>query len=137
VSATPVGVPGPASPGTAVGGGDLGAMADAEAAVVAPGAVRVGAHFVGAGPTGEWDAKLEAGTCYAVVGVGDAGVQQLSVGLFDAKGAKLAQQVGDRKAVVQHCASESGSGKVKARIITGGGPYNVGLYAKAATTARR
>jgi len=138
VSATPVGVPGPASPTTAtLGGGDLGAMADAEAAAVAPGATRVGAHFAGAGPTGEWDAQLEAGTCYAVVGVGDAGIQQLSVGLFDAKGAKLAQQVGTNKAVVQHCATETGSGKVRARIISGGGQYKVGLYAKAATTARR
>lgn len=139
VSATPVGVPGATTPTTApaAGGGDLGALCDAEAASVAPGATRVGAHFAGTGPTGEWDAQLEAGTCYTVVGYGDEGIQQLSVGLFDAKGAKLAQQVGDRKAVAQHCASEAGTGKVKGRIVTGSGQYKVGLYAKAATTALR
>lgn len=113
-------------------GPDLGALLDAEAASIAPGATRVGPHLAGSGEDmTEWPVALEPNTCYFFIGIGGEGVKELSMYLWGPDRKRITENRADaNKSQIGHCATQGGMFKVQAKVTSGEGDYKVGVYAK-------
>jgi hypothetical protein len=76
---------------------------------------------------------LEAGRCYRVVGVGDEGVQDMDLFLYDPAGVQANQDSGqDRYPVlgkqIEICPLMAGAYRLQIQMYQGGGELAVGVY---------
>ncbi len=76
---------------------------------------------------------LEAGRCYRVVGVGDEGVQDMDLFLYDPAGVQANQDSGqDRYPVlgkqIEVCPLMAGAYRLQIQMYQGGGELAVGVY---------
>jgi hypothetical protein len=107
---------------------------EAQARTLAPGATRVGDFFGGAGDKGQrsdWFVPLTAGECYTFLGAGGAGLERLSLYLWDPAGKRVADHRSTTaEAVMVYCAATSGPYHLQAKVEKGNGEYHVGVFAK-------
>lgn len=114
---------------------DLGQLIDQQAAAAAPGAMRVGDFFRGntnaGGDRSDWFTVLEPGRCYWIVGAGAPTVKELYLYLWNPS----LQRVSDNRAsgnlsMMGHCPTVPGMYKIQAKVSSGKGEYQVGIYVK-------
>lgn len=104
---------------------------DAQASSAAPDSARAGNFFVGNGEMTEWFASMEAGQCYWVIGAGDPGVKKLWMYLWDPQGHRITENRSDTNtSMIGHCPTVGGMYKFQAKVESGGGKYEVGVYWK-------
>ena len=112
---------------------DLSGNIDSQAAAAAPGAVRVGDYFRGTAKSGndrsDWFTVLEPGRCYWFIGAGGPGVKELYLYLWN----PTLQRVSDNRAntsvsMMGHCPTVPGMYKIEAKVNSGKGDYQVGVY---------
>jgi hypothetical protein len=104
-----------------------------EAGKSAPGARRKSPILRGAAGDEhtDWNLHLAARQCYTFVGVGQTGVKELGLYLWDPAGAKIAwQRAPGAVAILQHCPKASGPYRLRGQLNGGKGDYGVGVYAK-------
>lgn len=127
-----VGVYGVVQPKAAVVTEELTALIDKEAAADAPGALRSGEFFVGAGDQSEWAVALAPGTCYWIIGIGQPEkVKRLELYLWDPRQRRVTESHNQNNiAVIGHCPEQPGMFKFQAKVQSGSGAYKVGVYAR-------
>lgn len=70
------------------------------------------------------DLELSAGTCYAVVAAGDAGVRDLDLRLVDRAGAEISRDTAtDPRALLRVCPAASGTFRLEVRMFDGAGRW--------------
>lgn len=113
---------------------DLGTVIDNQASAVAPGAARQGNFFTASTAQGDrtdWAPLLEAGRCYWFIGAGDPGVRELYLYLWDPSGHRITEnRARSNQAVIGHCANATGIYKVQAKVASGKGTYQLGIYVR-------
>jgi hypothetical protein len=115
----------------------LASMVDAQAQQVSPVAQRI-APVYESGTTEEdghtdWNIPLQPGQCYLFSGVGAAGVQHLSLYLWDPREGRVATETPERPTVVlRYCPVEAGQFHLQAKTAEGYGPFAVGVFAEPA-----
>ena len=114
---------------------DLSAVIEQQAAAVAPGAVRVGEFYRGVAAGGndrsDWFTMLEPGRGYWFIGAGAPTVKELYLYLWNPQ----LQRVSDNRSssnqsMIGHCPTVPGMYKVQAKVSSGKGEYQLGVYAK-------
>ena len=129
--------PGQEEPGTVgtaspVGGDPLAAMVKQLSTQVAPGYVPVGELFRGAGSKNshtDWTVALGQGRCYTFIGLGGAGVEQLSLYAWDPSGKRVAdRRSNNSQSVMGICATMPGPYHLQGKIEKGAGEYRMGVY---------
>ena len=113
---------------------DLGTLIDNQASAVAPGAARQGNFFTASTAQSDrtdWAPLLEAGRCYWFIGAGDATVRELYLYLWDPSGHRVTEnRARSNQAVIGHCATVTGIYKVQAKVASGKGTYQLGIYVR-------
>ena len=107
---------------------------EAQARTLAPGATRLGQRFAGAGDKGQrsdWFVPLEGGRCYTFLGAGGAGLQHLSLYLWDPSGKRVADNRSKTaEAVMGYCTTLPGPYHLQAKVEKGNGEYRVAVFTK-------
>jgi hypothetical protein len=97
-----------------------------------PGARRVGEFMRGAGDKNshmDWFVPLEAGTCYYFVGVGGAGIEFLSLYLWDPQNKRITEnRAKSPQVTLAACTTFPGPHHVQAKVGKGMGEYRVAIY---------
>ena len=111
---------------------DLAAIIEAQAAVAAPGAKRVGNYFAGSADSSDWFTVMEPGHCYWIIGAGESTkVKRLYVYLWDPKSHRITENRSESEvAMVGHCAKEPGMYKFQVKVESGKGEYKAGVFVK-------
>jgi hypothetical protein len=112
---------------------DLTAIIEAQAGAAAPGAARVGDFFAGTASTSDWSTAMSIGKCYWIIGAGDPGkVKKLFLYLWDPQGKRVTESRSDSStAVIGVCPKDvGGMYKFQAKVDSGSGAYQVGIYVK-------
>ncbi len=123
---------------------NLGKYCDKTASAGAVGAKRQGEFFEGGGNSfghddrSDFTVQMEAGTCYWIIGCGEAGrdgeegkIKALYLYLWGPNDKRITEAKSDSpNPMVGYCAKETGMFKVQAKINSGSGKYKVGVYAK-------
>lgn len=114
---------------------ELGPMIDQQAAAAAPGAARVADFYRGVAGGGsdrsDWYAALEAGRCYWFIGAGAPTVKELYLYLWDPQNRRITENRADsNRSMIGHCPTVSGMYKFQAKVNSGKGEYQAGLYMK-------
>lgn len=100
-------------------------------AMAAAGAERVGDMRQGAADVTDWYVALEPSKCYWFFAVGDEGVEQLSLFLWDPDNQRVADSKSETAEVeLGHCPKAGGMFHVQAKIAKGSGRYGMSVYAK-------
>jgi hypothetical protein len=102
--------------------------------VLAPGAARVGAFYIGppsgAGQHNDWYLPLEPGRCYTILANGGPGVDALYLYLWGPNGKRATdRREGRPNAALSHCASQPGMYHFQVKVAGGHGEYRAGVYA--------
>ena len=118
----------------ALGRDPLAELLDGKAKTAARGMKLVGDPQDGVGSSGDmmdFEVQLDAGKCYTLVGVGSAGIKELSLYLWDPKKKRVAdRKAKESSAALGHCAAVDGPYHVQAKVHDGRGQFRLGLYAK-------
>jgi len=116
---------------------DLGALVEAEAAATAPGASRVGELLTGEAERHQWQARVEAGSCYWWVAHGEESVKEVSLFLYDSKRRRLDHnKTPARKVTLAYCPRRTSLVRLELKVHKGTGRYKVGLYGKSTEAAQ-
>lgn len=100
----------------------------------APGAVAVSPTFKAIAYDEDeftrWDVKLEQGYCYYFSGIGDPGVEELYLALYDQEDDEVVDDEADDPAqlVIEYCPEVSGTYRLEAKVHDGAGHYMVGVF---------
>lgn len=77
----------------------------------------------------ELDVALQGGRCYAVIAVGDRGIENLDVTLYGSDGHAIDQEHDDGStAIVRACPNETGTHKLRVSMVRGGGSFVYAPY---------
>jgi hypothetical protein len=112
---------------------ELGERVDAQAAIVVPGARRVGEIFRGVAMRendhSDWYVTLEGGRCYTFVGGGGPGITGLYLYLWGPNGRRVADRRSDTTDTqLAYCTPIPGPYHLQAKAGRGAGEYRVGVY---------
>ena len=127
--------PAPAPPPPPPPAPELSEIIERQAAAAAPGALRVGDFYRGVAGGGndrsDWFTMLEPGRCYWFIGAGAATVKELYLYLWNPQ----LQRVSDNRAssnqsMMGHCPTVPGMYKIQAKVNSGKGEYQLGIYVK-------
>lgn len=73
--------------------------------------------------------ELEGGKCYAILAVGDSGVRDLDLLIFDAGGTQIDRdRAPDARPIVRVCAERSGTYRMQVRMFAGAGHWAYQAY---------
>ncbi len=77
----------------------------------------------------ELDVSLQGGRCYAVIAVGDRGIENLDVSLYGADGTAIDHELDEGStAIVRACPDETGTHKLRVSMLRGGGRFVYAPY---------
>ncbi|MCC6806477.1 MAG: hypothetical protein IT381_03555 [Deltaproteobacteria bacterium] len=119
------------SPGPTPSAADVDRQVNDAAKVLARGFSSAGATLRGFGKRSDWVQSLEAGKCYAFVGVGGPSAKRMALYLWDPNGKRRA----DRKskepiAVIYHCPYVTGPFHLQAKVKRPESGYAVGVFVR-------
>lgn len=82
-----------------------------------------------AGQTQTFDLSLEGDKCYAIIAVGDNGVQNLDLSLLDSRGRTIDEDTApNARPIVRVCASSTGEYRMQVKATTGQGNFVYHAY---------
>lgn len=112
----------------------MAGLLDDKAKVAARGMKMVGDPQDGVGKQGDmmdFEVQLDKGKCYTLVGVGSAGIRELSLYLWNPSKKRVAdRKAKESSAALGHCAELDGPYHVQAKVHDGQGQFRLALYAK-------
>jgi hypothetical protein len=85
------------------------------------------------GASQDFQAVMQAGKCFKIIGIGDIGVQDLDLKLFDPNGVQLQQDVETDNypalgVEAPICPSAAGAYRLQVHMYRGSGPFGVQVY---------
>ncbi|MBL8634032.1 MAG: hypothetical protein JNM40_12485 [Myxococcales bacterium] len=114
---------------------DLGQIIDQQAMAAAPGAIRVGDFYRGVAGGGndrsDWFTTLEPGRCYWFIGAGAPTVKELYLYLWNPQLQRVSDnRSSSNRSMMGHCPMVPGMYKIEAKVSSGKGEYQLGVYVK-------
>jgi hypothetical protein len=109
---------------------DVDTQVNELAKAVVPSFKAAGLALKGLGRRTDWSQQLEAGKCYAFIGVGQGAAIRLAMSLWDARNRRMTEsRSGDVRAIMYHCPFVSGSYHLQAKVKKDA-QYAVGVYSR-------